>query len=121
MSYIDQNVLHIATEIGPRSKNDPNCVVMGEDSKYPDAVCMQHATKYDGQISWAQPAQDGKYRLYPIDGISIKKLHSFAYAIRAGMFTEQEVLVMVAALQELARKEQAARSAELFSSNAVTQ
>lgn len=95
-----QNVLHIATEIGPRSKKDPNSVLLGEDSPYPDAVMMQHNLKYDGQISWGQEVQNGQYRLYPVDGIDSKKLHAFTYCIRAGMFTPDEVFVMIKALKE---------------------
>jgi hypothetical protein len=80
---------------------------------------MQHDLKYEGQISWGQLVQKDLYRLYPVDLLESKTIHSFAYAIRAGMFSVDEVLVMIKALQEKARKEQEQASTDLFASNTV--
>ncbi len=95
--------LHIATPAGPRSKVDPNSVVLGPDSANPDAHAQQYdpATgpgNYDNCSGFFEGLA-GKYTVHPVPHLTARQAHALTYLIRAGLFTPDEVLRMSDALR----------------------
>ena len=85
--------LVIATPEGPRSKENPNNVLIGPDSKYPDALAQQYDPNYGPNVI------AGKYTSHDLPWLTPQQMHNFAYIIRAGLFTPDEVLKMAEAIR----------------------
>lgn len=85
--------LVIATPIGPRSKKDPKYIVVGEDSIHPDCDAQQYSPDAGPHVI------AGKYTDHPVPWLTGRQAHCFAYLIRAGSFTPEEVLKMAESLR----------------------
>ena len=85
--------LVIATPEGPRSKVNPNSVLIGPDSAHPDAVAQQYTPEHGPNFI------AGKYTAHPTPWLTARQAHALTYLIRVGSFTPAEVLKMADALR----------------------